>query len=445
MTPSVTQSAAGAASPLRHKDGGWSASSIYALAMLTLTNAFNYFDRLLISILFPLIQEDMGLTDTELGLITGVVFVLVYAIMGIPIARLADRRSRKVIIGIGFTFWSAMTLLTAFVTNVWQMAATRFLMGAGEAAATPPSTSMLSDIFDPARRPLAFAIMLSGTAISGLVLTPIGGWIGQNYGWRPAYLIAGAVGMVLGLLMIFTVREPKRGRFDEATVPQDAEEPALVPSVLYLFARRTFVLTMIAAALNTISFHAHLVWSTTFMLRVHDMNVADSAALLGSIRGIAGLAGALVAGALLAKLQKRDERWSVWLPSICLTTVGLSQFIFLFAPTIPLVGLGVAINTLAEGMMVPLMSLILVPIMPARIRTLGMATYFFVIAIIGQIVGPVGVGMLNDALSSIWHQEAIRYSMSITAIVGAFAGPTLFLAGKHLRRDLDFAKHWSGQ
>ena len=445
MIPPTQQSAGGSGQQLYFKDGGWSPSSIYALVLLTLTSAFNFFDRLLISLLFPLIQKDLGLTDTELGLITGVVFVLVYAIMGIPVARLADRHSRKVIIGIGFTFWSSMTLLTAFVTNVWQMAATRFLMGAGESAGTPPSTSMLSDLFDPARRPLAFSIMVSGTAISSLILTPIAGWIGHNYGWREAYIAAGAAGIVLGLMMLFTVREPKRGRFDETGPAEDGERPALGPSFRYLLARRTFVLATIAAALNTISFHAHMVWSTTFMLRVHDMDIAHSAALLGSIRGIAGLAGALVAGVLLAVLQKRDERWSVWLPGVCLATVGLSQFIFLFAPNIPLVGLGVAINTLAEGMMVPLMSLILVQIMPSRIRTFGMATYVLVIAIIGQIVGPVGVGVLNDMLSSVWGDEAIRYSMSVTAIIGTFAGPTLFIAGKYLRKDLDFAREWSKQ
>ncbi|NLR73442.1 MFS transporter [Novosphingobium sp. ERN07] len=415
------------------------------MALLTLAYAFNFFDRLLISLLFPLIQKDLGLTDTELGLITGVVFVLVYAILGIPVGRLADRYSRKVIIGVGFTFWSAMTFATGFVGNVWHMMATRFLMGAGESAGTPPSTSMLSDLFDQARRPLAFSILVTGTAISSLVLTPIAGWIGHVYGWRQAYFAAGAAGMVLGLLILLTVREPARGRFDgeQAVAPED--KPPLRASFSFLFGRRTFVLATIAAALNTVSFHAHLVWGTTFMLRVHGLDVAQSAALIGPIRGITNLVGAIASGVMLGWLQRRDERWGVWLPACCFVTVGVSQFLFLFAPTAALASVGVAISALAEGMMVPLMSLILVRVMPARIRTFGMATYVLIIAIVGQIVGPAGVGALNDALASIWHEEAIRYSMSVTALIGVLAGPAIFLAGKHLRKDAQAASAWSAQ
>ncbi len=437
---------AGGAVAARHPsgEGGWTPHSVYALALLTLTYAFNFFDRLLISLLFPLIQEDLGLTDTQLGLITGVVFVLVYAIMGIPVARLADTYSRKVIIGVGFSFWSAMTFVTGFVGNVWQMAATRFLMGAGESAGTPPSTSMLSDLFDRSRRPLAFSIMVSGTAISSLVLTPVAGWIGHVYGWRHAYFAAGGAGIVLGLLMIFTVREPARGRFDDRATEAEEAKPPLMVSFRFLTARRAFILATVAAALNTISFHAHIVWSTTFMLRVHGMDVAQSATLLGPIRGIAGLVGALVAGMLLAWLQRRDERWAAWLPGLCFATVGFSQYLFLFAPTIPLAAVGIAINTLAEGMMVPLMSLMLVQIMPARIRSFGMATYVLAIAIVGQIVGPFGVGVLNDALAGIWQEQAIRYSMSVTALVGVLAAPTMLIAARHLRSDIDSARRWEG-
>ncbi|MCW2351579.1 spinster family MFS transporter [Sphingobium sp. B12D2B] len=426
------------------RDGGWTPRSIYMLALLTLAYAFNYFDRLLISLLFPLIQADLKLTDTELGLITGVAFVLIYAVMGLPIARLADRWNRKMIIGIGFSFWSAMTLATGFVTNVWQMAAARFLMGAGEAAGTPPSTSLLSDIFDKKHRPLAFSIMASGTAISGLVFTPIAGWMGHLYGWRVVYWVAGCVGLGLGLLMMLTVREPQRGRFDDKAPDGEAAKPTFKSSLAFLLKRRTYVFATLGAALVTISFYAHIVWSTTFMLRVHGMSVAESASLLGPIRGISGLVGAIGGGILLARLLRYDERWRIWLPALCFTAVGLSQYVFLFSTNILFVAIGAAIDSVAASMMVPLLSLLLIQVMPVPIRSFGMALYVLSIAILGQIIGPLGVGILNDQLATIWQDEAIRYSMAITAFVGVIAGPIMLRAGRHLSSDTAEARTWSG-
>ena len=311
-------------------DGGWSIGTAYTVFLLTMAYAFNFFDRLLISTLLPLIQQDLEVSDTQLGIVTGFAFVLVYAIMGIPIARLADRYSRKLILGIGFTFWSAMTFVTGYVNNFWQLAATRFLMGAGESAGTPPSTSLLSDLMNDKTRPLAFSIMVSGTAISSLVLTPAAGWIGQLYGWRVAYFIAGAVGIFFGILILLTAKEPKRGQFEKKSSISEGTKPAFKISMSFLLGQRTFVYATMGAALVTISYYAHIVWSSTFMLRVHGLNVAESASLLGPVRGLAGLTGAIAGGALLTRLCKIDERWSVWLPAACATLVGITQFLFLF-------------------------------------------------------------------------------------------------------------------
>lgn len=420
--------------------GGWTVTSIYTLAMLTITYAFNYFDRLLVSLLYPLIQKDLSLTDTQFGLITGVAFVLVYAFMGIPIARFADRGSRKIVIGAGFTFWSAMTFLTGFVTNFWQLAATRFLMGAGESAANPSSSSLLTDLFDKHRRPIAFSIMVSGTSISALVFTPAAGWIAQIYGWRTAYFIAGGVGLIFGLMVLFTVKEPKRGQFDPAQ-PTEEKVP-FWEAVSFLLRRKTYIYTTLAASLLIISFYAYVIWNTTFMVRVHQIDVAHSASLLGPIRGIAGLTGGLSSGLVLAWLVRRDERWQIWLPALCFVIQGCAQYIFLFAPNLWILGVGVAIDSFAVTMAVPLITLLLVQIMPSRIRTLGIAGYFLINSLLGDIMGPLGVGILNDQFNSIWGDEAIRYSMAITAAIAIIAGPVLLLAGRHIEEDKKSAANW---
>jgi len=424
------------------KAGGWTALSVYTLVMLTITYAFNYFDRLLISLLYPLIQKDLLLTDTQFGLITGVAFVLIYAFMGIPIARFADRGSRKLVIGTGFSFWSVMTLLTGFVTNFWQLAATRFLMGIGESSANPSSSSLLTDLFDPRRRPIAFSIMVSGTSLSALVLTPAAGWIAHIHGWRTAYWIAGSVGLVFGLMVLFTVKEPPRGQFDAGTRPATEEKAPFWESIAFLLTRRTYIYTTLAASLLIISFYAYIIWNTTFMVRVHHIDVARSASLLGPIGGMAGLAGGLSSGVILAWLMRRDERWQIWLPALCFVTQGCAQYIFLFSPNLWILAGGVALGSFAVTMAVPLVTLILVQIMPARIRTLGMACYFLINSLLGDILGPLGVGILNDRFHAIWGEEAIRYSMAITACIAIVSGPVLLIAGRHLKEDRKAAEGW---
>ncbi len=424
--------------------GGWTIGNAYVVFLLTMAYAFNFFDRLLISTLLPLIKADLELSDTELGLVTGLAFVLIYATMGIPVARLADKYSRKVILGVGFTFWSAMTFLTGYVNSFWQLAATRFLMGAGESAGTPPSTSMLSDLMNDKARPLAFSIMVSGTSISSLFLLPAAGWIGQEYGWRIAYFLAGGAGLFFGLLILLTVKEPKRGQFEKKSSVKDDAKPAFGISMSFLLKRKTFVYATLGAALVTISYYAHIVWSAAFMLRVHDLNVAESATLLGPVRGIAGLTGAIVGSFLITRLRKSDDRWSVWLPAICATLVGLMQFLFLFGSTIPVVTIGAGLDSFFMTMMVPLMSLLFIQVMPPSIRTLGMALYVLAIALVGQIVGPLGVGALNDYLNAELGDLAIRYSMAATAVIGVIAGPIMVLAAKTLTRDVKTKEDWTG-
>lgn len=421
--------------------GGWSLLSVYTLIMLTITYAFNYFDRLLISLLYPLIQKDLALTDTQFGLITGVAFVLIYAVMGIPIARLADRGSRKIIIGAGFSFWSLMTLLTGFVSNFWMLAGTRFLMGAGEASANPSSSSLLTDLFDRKRRPIAFAVMVSGTSLSALVMTPAAGWIAHLYGWRTAYWTAGGIGLVFGLLVLLTVKEPRRGQFDAAG--QDAGEKApFREAVFYLMRRRSYIYTTLAASLLIISFYAYIIWNTTFMVRVHHLDVAQSASLLGPIRGMAGLAGGLSSGFILGWLTRRDERWQVWLPALCFSVEGASQYLFLFSSKLWILAIGAAIDSFSVTMAVPLVSLLLIQVMPPQIRTLGMACYFFINSLLGDILGPLGVGMLNERFNAIWGDEAIRYSMAVTAAIAIIAGPVLLVAGRYLSADRHAAETW---
>ena len=213
----------GAAGPLKDaasRTRDWTPRSIYALGLLTLIYAINYFDRSILSLVLPQIKAEMHLSDTALGLVSGFAFVLFYSLLGVPIARLADRTSRRNVLGAGLVFWSLMTSLTGFVVNVWQLAATRFLMGAGEACGVAPSNAMVAAMFSKAQRALALAILSAGSAIAFVVFFPISGWIVDHHGWRTTFIAAGVPGVVLALLLFATVLAPAR------TLPAGPAVPA---------------------------------------------------------------------------------------------------------------------------------------------------------------------------------------------------------------------------
>ncbi len=172
----------------------WSAPTAYSLGFLTLISAFNYLDRSLLGLALPAIKAEMGVSDTALGLVSGLAFVLFYSLLGVPIAWLADRWNRRNIIAIGFAFWSLMTLLTGWVASIWQLAAARFLMGTGEACGLAPSNSMISDLFRKERRALALSIFGTGSSIAFVAFYPLLGKIGEIYGWRQMFVAAGVPG-----------------------------------------------------------------------------------------------------------------------------------------------------------------------------------------------------------------------------------------------------------
>ena len=186
----------------------WTGTAVYSLGFLSLISVFNYLDRSILGLALPLIKAEMQVSDTILGLVTGLAFVLFYSVLGVPIAWAADRWSRRNIIAAGFAFWSVMTALTGFVGTIWQLAVTRFLMGAGEACGIAPSNSMIADLFRSKRRPLAMAIYGTANSAAFILFFPIAGWIAQHYGWRAMCLAAGLPGIVLALIFFLTVREP---------------------------------------------------------------------------------------------------------------------------------------------------------------------------------------------------------------------------------------------
>ena len=413
-------------------------AALYALALLTLVNALSQIDRSVLSLVLPLIKHDMMLSDTALGLLSGFTFTLLYSILGVPIAWAADRWSRRNIITIGLTFWSLMTTATGLAANVAQLALTRFLLGAGEATALAPSSSMTADLFTKEKRVAALAVLSMASPIGMLIGFPLVGWLAQTHGWRAAFLVMGVPGLLIALILRFTLREPARGLSDAAGTDQSAG--SLKETWGFLTRSRTYVLTILGGALMSINIHGMITWVPTFLVRVHHMSLQEVGTWLGVVRGPIGIVGALVSAALATRLQWLDERWRVWIPALACVLLCPADVLLLMSPADSHVWkLGLGLDTfLSVAQVGPILALILSVARP-RMRTLAAALYLLVFSLFGQTVGPLVIGFLNDRLHAVYGDEAVRYSMLVAAFAALGAGIVFASAARYSVRDAERA------
>ena len=417
----------------RREDGRWTLVSAYGLAVLTLILALNYADRQILGLVLPLIKREMHLSDLSLGLITGFVFVLFYSILGVPIGRLADRRSRRNILGIGLAFWSLMTFLSGFVVNIWQLAAARFLMGAGEATVIAPSLSIVADMFDRARRPLAIAILASGSSLSALLFFPAIGWLAQNYGWRVCFIVSGAFGIAAAALLFLTVPEPLRAgtRDGEETIQE-----SVGATVRFLLGSRAYIMILLGGAFMGISVYAAQVWFPTFLVRVHHLNMLQIGYSIGLVRGVAGLTGTIAGGLVTAWLAQFDDRWRLWIPGFACMLILPAQLLFLLSPSLPIALGGMLLGEFFFAVQIgPIYAACQVVARPAM-RATATATFLFFANVFGQVIGPLTVGYLNDRWAAAYGPEAIRFSLIFGSACALLGGLFLVVGARSLTRDL---------
>lgn len=413
--------------------GGWTPRSAYTVALLTLIYAFNATDRNLFGLLVPLIKEDMALSDTVIGLLSGLAFGLFYATAALPIASLADRWNRRNIIAIGLGFWSLMTALHGVVSNAIQLAITRFLLGAGEASSVAPSNSIVADLFEPAQRPLALSFLAMATSIGVLVAFPILGWVSEAHGWRVAFVAAGLPGILLAALFYLTVREPaRRAAPGESKV---GEPVPLMRALRYLVGSRAFLFGAAAGTFVSMNMAITHTWVPTLLSRVHDLDQSDIGALMGFLRGPGGIIGGLAGGWLTTVLGRRDERWLYGVPAVAMLLIVPAQLLLLFGGSGWLWKLGLALETmLVVSTIGPLFALLLATAQP-RMRSVAIALFLFVSNLVGQGSGPLVAGALSDALTPSLGDEAIRYAMLSAVVAAIFASICCFAMGRFIGAD----------
>ena len=390
------------------------AYSYFVVVFLAVVYTLNFLDRQIISILGKDISAELNLTKTQFGLLGGTSFALMYTTCGIAVAYLADRVSRKWIIALACAIWSVFTALCGTAQNFTQILLYRMGVGFGEAGGSPPSYSLISDYFPAAKRGTALAIYSLGVPIGSMLGAFLGGKLALAYGWRTAFFVIGAPGVILAVLMLLVVREPKRGGLD-ALVDGATEHPPAPPiltAISAFFANRTLVMTSISSAMSAFVGYAGLVWNPQFLEGVKQMAAADVATYYALALGVTGIIGTLVSGWLADKLGKKDRRWFAWIPAIAFTLSIPFWFGLIWAPTWQIAMLFLLGPMLMnQAYLAPALTVAQNAVPPAQ-RTMTGAILLFILNIVGLGVGPVYVGWIADRMEPAHGDQALAYGFA---------------------------------
>lgn len=410
----------------------------YAVGILSVVYLFNLTDRQILGILMQPIKQEMLLSDTELGFLGGIAFAIFYSVLGLPIARLADKHSRVNILTICLVIWSVMTALCGVAQNFLQLLAARIGVGVGEAGGSPPSHSLIADYVPVETRSTALGIFAIGVPLGLLTGYLLGGWIEQYYGWRAAFMALGLPGVILAVIVRYTLDEPPRGH-SQGGVKEQVETPPVMEVVRHMWRVPAFWHLSLGTALQAFGTYSIYQWIPSFLARSYHMQSAEIGLWLALVIGVGGIIGTLSGGYFADLFSKRDMRWQMWLPGICiflaapfsvgiyLSDGAMQSLAFLFFPIIFVniwLGPGLAVTqTLA----------------PVRMRAMASALLLFVLNIIGLGLGPQAVGIMSDLLSPAYGQEALRYAMLISSTIYIWAAYHFWMASRTLREDLAHA------
>lgn len=409
----------------------------YVLALLSLVYVFNFVDRQILSMLIEPIKQEFGVSDTAMGILTGFAFVVFYTLAGIPIARWADRSSRKVIITLALTIWSAMTAACGLARNFAELALLRVLVGVGEAGGNPPAHSLIADYFPPSKRATALSLYAWGVYIGAALAFLAGGYLITHYSWRVAFYVVGLPGVLLAVVVALTIREVPRGLSEQRTQEIQEEAVPLKEVIRFLLSRRAFVFIALGASVQSLSGYGVLTWGPTFLSRVHQMPFAEIGTSLGWIIGLAGCFGAYAGGRLADRMGSRDARWYMRLPAFqsALAVPFVAGFTLLPDTSLALLCF-VPFYALGAMYVGPMFSMVQ-GLVQLRMRATASAILLFVVNMVGLGLGPLTVGLLNDHYFGPDHGPlAIRYSMLVVGLLGGLASLLFWQAARTLREDL---------
>lgn len=422
----------------------------YAMFLLLGIYIVNFLDRAVVNILAEPIKNDLGLADWQLGLMSGLAFAIFYTVLGIPIARLAERKNRPMIIGTAVAVWSGFTALSGMANNFAQLVLFRIGVGVGEAGCTPPAHSLIADYVPKEKRASALAFYSMGTPLGGLLGLVMGGLVADAYGWRAAFLVAGAPGLIFALLCWFTLKEPRKLIAQHSAAIQSTQA-TFGETLKYLATKKTFWLIALGAAIKAFIGYGHAPFTASFFLRVHGPEVkalAENFGLqsigflglaLGLMGGTAGAISAYLGGQIADKYAKSDLRGYVVVPAFASL---LAVPVYIIAVSVPSASVALwilVINGLMGSLWYGPVYAIGQSIVPPHMRATTAAILLFTINLIGLGLGPLAVGILSDVMSNgvgLGSAQGVRWALMLSTCFGFVAFALFWVARKTIREEM---------
>ena len=412
----------------------------YALGLLTTVYVVNFVDRQVLSILMQSIKQDLGLSDLQLGLLSGTAFGIFYATLGIPIARIADRVSRKGVIAVSLTIWSAMTALCGSASSFFSLLAFRVGVGIGEAGGSPPAHSMISDLFPESQRATAMGIFSLGVPLGIMIGFMAGGFMNDILGWRMAFLIVGLPGIVLAGIVALTLREPPRGLADATIETSDHPSPTTAEVLRFLWSSPSFRHNAWGSGLYAFVGYSITTWAPPFLERSHGMATSQVGTALALIIGLGGGVGIFLGGALTDRMGNRDPRLRMRIPAYAMWLSVPFGFVIYTTDQTALTLILLVVPTFL-GLMYQAPSLALAQSLATpKMRATASAILLFMINIIGLAIGPAATGFLSDLLTPYYGENALRYAMLLTSLVLVASGYQFWRASQTITQDLHRAE-----
>ncbi|HPE48246.1 MAG TPA: MFS transporter [Hyphomonas sp.] len=413
------------------------AGRTYVLLLLTLVYTFNHIDRQILVILLEPIKADLKLDDAQLGWLTGLVFAVFYATLGVPIAMWADRGNRRNIIVLALVIWSGMTALSGLAHQYWQLLLARMGVGVGEAGGTPPATSIISDLYAPKERATALGVYTTGIGLGILAGFILGGFVYEAFGWRAAFFVAGIPGLLLAMLVRFTLKEPARGAVETRT--DVGEAPPIPETLRFILGQTSYLFLLAGCCLICISSNAFLVFTSSHLQRTFHVGPGDVSIPLGILIGGVGSLGAVVIGRVCDRLSVHDLKWRPWTIAICGALALPFAWMFLQAGTI---GTAYAWNIVPSFIGLVYASIAYTAsqeLVGLRMRAFASAFMLFCLTLIGIGGGPTFAGWLSDHFAAQGEPAPLKKALECILVLNLLSIGFLLLAGRTYARDVERA------
>jgi MFS family permease len=391
-------------------------------------------DRQVLAVLVEPVKAEFGLTDSEMGFLTGTAFALSHAFAMLPVARWADLGNRRDIIAGGIFIWSALTSLTGAAVAYWQIFVTRIGVGACETVGTGPAQSLLSDYFPPERRAGALSIHGAGGTVGAMAGFAIGGVLADAVGWRWTFVCFGVPGLLLAILMWVSVREPARGAIEGL---DGAEAPSVWETLRFLGGLRTFRQVVIAGSLNSIVSWSLLSWAVAAMQRAHALELTEVGPRLALSMTLPTAVGMIFAGFVCDRLGRRDPRSYLWLPAAASVIAVPFSLAFLLSGNAAAAFLWIVPGAFCNGMWVGTYNAVVQSLAKPRMRASASAIHVLVgSGLIGQGSGPLVAGILSDALEPRYGVDSLRFALAAIVLCHIWGAMHSLLAALTYQQDL---------